>query len=61
MSRVAEFIIDQRDEPWPGGAESDRLHYWRDKAIKAANDLRASMGRGMTVTAAQEPAKGEQS
>lgn len=44
VRRVADFLVDQRDEPWPNGTEGDRLHYWRDKAIKAANDLRASMG-----------------
>jgi hypothetical protein len=40
IGRVADRLIDQRDEPWPSGTESDRLHYWRDKAIKAAADLR---------------------
>jgi hypothetical protein len=37
---VADKLVDQRDEPWPSGTESDRLHYWRDKAIKASTDLR---------------------
>lgn len=39
LAEVAEYLIDQRDEPWPG-ADADRLHYWRDKAIHAANRLR---------------------
>jgi hypothetical protein len=41
IERVADFLVDQRDEPWPNGTEGDRLHYWRDKAIKAASALRA--------------------
>lgn len=40
VERVAAYLIDQRDEPWPVGSDPERLHYWRDKAIKAANDLR---------------------
>lgn len=37
---VADFLESQQDEPWPGGTESMRLHYWRDKAIEAARRLR---------------------
>jgi hypothetical protein len=37
---LAERLEDQRDEPWPMGSESDRLHYWRDKAIEVAKALR---------------------
>jgi len=38
--RIADFLIDQRDEP---SIENtlDRLHYWRDKAIEAARRIRA--------------------
>lgn len=32
-------LIDQSDEPWPGGSYSDRMNYWRDKAITVARDL----------------------
>jgi hypothetical protein len=38
LAAIAEYLIDQRDEPWPG-SDSDRLHYWRSKAITAANRL----------------------
>lgn len=41
LAEIAEYLIDQRDEPWPQGSESDRLHYWRSKAINAANRLTA--------------------
>jgi len=41
IEAIARRLIDQHDEPWPQGTESDRLHYWRNKAIQAANDLRA--------------------
>lgn len=43
--QIADFLIDQRDEPWPGGTESDRLHYWREKAITAARGLKALSAR----------------
>ena len=39
LREIAEYLTDQRDEPWPSGTESDRLHYWRDKAIEAAKRL----------------------
>lgn len=45
IEQIADFLIDQRDEPWPGGTESDRLHYWRNKAIAAARDLQALSAR----------------
>ena len=41
---VADYLIDQRDEPWPG-PDGPRVHYWRDKAIAAANRLRAALSR----------------
>lgn len=37
---VADFLSDQRNEPWPGGTDAARLHYWRDKAITASKRLR---------------------
>ena len=40
LEQLAERLEDQRDEPWPMGSESDRLHYWRDKAIEVAKALR---------------------
>lgn len=36
---LAERLVDQRDEPWPG-SDTARLHYWRDKAIEVAAALR---------------------
>lgn len=42
---IADYLIDQRDEPWPEISNSDRLHYWRDKAIEAANRIRAHLSR----------------
>lgn len=35
---VERRLRDQSDEPWPGLLET-RVHYWRDKAIEAANTL----------------------
>lgn len=35
---IAERLVDQRDEPVPN--ETQRLHYWRDKAIKSAQALK---------------------
>jgi len=40
MSDVARCLIDQEAEPFPEGTETDRLHYWRDKAITAADTIR---------------------
>jgi hypothetical protein len=40
LREIADRLVDQRDEPWPAGTAEKRLHYWRDKAIKAADDLR---------------------
>jgi hypothetical protein len=39
---VADYLVDQQDEPWPNGTESERLHYWRNKAIEGADRIRAS-------------------
>lgn len=44
LIQLAERLEDQRDEPWPMGSESDRLHYWRDKAIEVAKALRTLQG-----------------
>jgi hypothetical protein len=44
---IADFLIDQQDEPWPSGSDADRLHYWRDKAIEASNRLRQALARGL--------------
>jgi hypothetical protein len=42
IEAIARRLIDQQDEPcFLGGNDAKRLHYWRDKAIAAANDLRA--------------------
>ena len=41
IKEIGERLVEQRDEPWPNGSESDRLHYWRDKAIQASRDLAA--------------------
>ncbi|MES3054944.1 hypothetical protein O6V14_04810 [Sphingomonas faeni] len=49
MLNVARRLVDQRGEPWPNGTESDRLHYWRDKAINAANALRQHLEQGATA------------
>lgn len=38
---IAEYLIEQRDEPDMFSASYDRVHYWRDKAITAARRLRA--------------------
>jgi hypothetical protein len=46
VEEVAEYLIEQRDELWPLGTESDRLHYWRDKAIEAARRLRSLRSGG---------------
>jgi len=43
LERIASYLIDQREEPWPD-QEVRRVHYWRDKAIKSANDLRKLKG-----------------
>jgi hypothetical protein len=42
-AELAEYLIDQRDEPFD---ETDRLHYWRDKAIKAARKLQGPSDAG---------------
>lgn len=38
---IARYLIDQFDEPFPGGSDSQRLHYWRNKAINASRLLAA--------------------
>lgn len=38
VSDIAKHLVDQQAEPFPG-SDSDRLHYWRDKAIGAASAL----------------------
>lgn len=40
-AKLAVWLVDQRDEPWPAGTDIERLHYWRDKAISAAAALAA--------------------
>jgi phage terminase large subunit-like protein len=40
IASVAQALVDQQGEPFPNGSESDRLHYWRDKAIAAAEALK---------------------
>jgi hypothetical protein len=43
--RIAEYLVEQRDEPYFGDTSasglSNRLHYWRDKSIMAARRLLA--------------------
>jgi hypothetical protein len=41
LRAIADRLLDQQDEPcWTEeGHEGRRLHYWRDKAIDAANAL----------------------
>jgi hypothetical protein len=47
IEQIAGRLVDQKDEPWPTSVRDgltnvyDRLNYWRDKCITAANDLRA--------------------
>lgn len=33
----------QREEPWPDGSEMDRLHFWRDRVIDAAEIARTAL------------------
>jgi hypothetical protein len=40
LEAIARDLIDQDGEPWISGTDADRLHYWRDKAIKAAAAIR---------------------
>lgn len=40
LKRIADELTDQRDEPWPTIRPEQRVHYWRNKAINAANDLK---------------------
>jgi hypothetical protein len=42
ITAIADNLMFQLEEPWPG-SDSARLHYWRDKAIKAANDIKAKL------------------
>ena len=39
LGAIADKLINQQDEPL--GCDTERLHYWRDKAITAANDIAA--------------------
>ena len=41
IAQIADYLTNQDDEPYAGFGDTDRLHYWRDKAITAANRLRA--------------------
>lgn len=44
LDEVAEYLIDQRGEPFPDGShevDSRRLHYWRDKCIYASRRLKS--------------------
>lgn len=47
IDHIADRLTDQRNEP---DFEMARLHYWRDKAIKAAHELR-SLASGHTLSA----------
>lgn len=40
VEAVAQYLVDQQDEPHPGPI-MDRVNYWRDKALTAAERLRA--------------------
>ena len=41
LASIADYLVNQQDEPeW--GRPNDRLHYWRDKAITAAERIRAA-------------------
>lgn len=42
VEQIAARLIDQSDEPdWTGGNYSERMNYWRDKAIDCSNRLAA--------------------
>jgi hypothetical protein len=43
LADAADRLVLQTDEPWPEGDDTERLHYWRDKAIKVAHDLRQAL------------------
>jgi len=43
LERIANYLIGQHDEPWPD-QDINRANYWRDKAIKAADDIRKLKG-----------------
>jgi hypothetical protein len=40
---IARELVDQDGEPWMDGVSAERLHFWRDKAIKAAAALRTAL------------------
>lgn len=40
IAEIYNYLNDPIDEPFPNGTESDRLHYWRTKAIRAAHSLK---------------------
>lgn len=48
IAAIADELIDQSKEPWPG-KELDRLHYWREKAIHAAAKLKSIPTRDATI------------
>lgn len=42
VEQIAARLIDQSDEPdWTGGNYSERMNYWRDKAVVCSNRLTA--------------------
>lgn len=56
---VSRYLDDPQDEPFPNGTESDRLHYWRDKSIRAARTLRNIAGLDPIVVPEVEPTSTE--
>lgn len=60
LEALANKLTDQYDEPF-SGPDSQRLHYWRDKAItvaKALRDMSASTSMPTTVAGADGGAEG---
>jgi len=45
LERIAT-LSNQREEPWPEGSEMDRLHFWRDRVIDAAEAARQALQEG---------------
>ena len=43
VEQIAEYLVNQQDEPWPG-PDKERLHYWRNKCIAAARQITALRG-----------------
>lgn len=54
LRSIADRLVDQQDEPWPDGSESDRLHYWRDKAIHASRDIHSALSGTAPATTGGE-------